>query len=118
MELTSQGAGTYWYLPPECFAKGHEQARISSKVDVWSAGVIFYQMLYGFRPYGEGKTQEHVWTENLIRDASLVEFPSGKDAPKVSEDAKEVIRECLTRDQRQRPDIISICQNKYFGANK
>lgn len=19
MELTSQGAGTYWYLPPECF---------------------------------------------------------------------------------------------------
>lgn len=23
MELTSQGAGTYWYLPPECFDKGH-----------------------------------------------------------------------------------------------
>jgi serine/threonine protein kinase len=22
MELTSQGAGTYWYLPPECFVKG------------------------------------------------------------------------------------------------
>jgi tousled-like kinase len=22
LELTSQGAGTYWYLPPECFVKG------------------------------------------------------------------------------------------------
>ena len=22
MELTSQGAGTYWYLPPECFVTG------------------------------------------------------------------------------------------------
>lgn len=22
MELTSQGAGTYWYLPPECFQTG------------------------------------------------------------------------------------------------
>jgi tousled-like kinase len=34
MELTSQGAGTYWYLPPECFemsAQGHAP-RISNKV--------------------------------------------------------------------------------------
>jgi tousled-like kinase len=44
MELTSQGAGTYWYLPPECFAKGSEAPRISSKVDVWSAGIIFFQV--------------------------------------------------------------------------
>ena len=29
MELTSQGAGTYWYLPPECFT---ESPKISSKV--------------------------------------------------------------------------------------
>jgi serine/threonine protein kinase len=34
MELTSQGAGTYWYLPPECFelsAQG-QAPRISNKV--------------------------------------------------------------------------------------
>ncbi|RYH08154.1 hypothetical protein EON65_41155 [archaeon] len=41
------------YLPPECFARGPEPPRISSKVDVWSVGIIFYQMLYGYRPYGE-----------------------------------------------------------------
>ena len=46
MELTSQGAGTYWYLPPECFATGtgDEAPRISSKVDIWSLGVIYYQV--------------------------------------------------------------------------
>lgn len=44
LELTSQGAGTYWYLPPECFAKGDEPPRISSKVDIWSLGVIYYQV--------------------------------------------------------------------------
>ncbi|ESO96664.1 hypothetical protein LOTGIDRAFT_54679, partial [Lottia gigantea] len=43
MDLTSQGAGTYWYLPPECFVVGKTPPKISSKVDVWSVGVIFYQ---------------------------------------------------------------------------
>ena len=31
MELTSQGAGTYWYLPPECF-EGPPTPLITSKV--------------------------------------------------------------------------------------
>ena len=47
MDLTSQGAGTYWYLPPECFVVGKTPPKISSKVDVWSIGVIFYQCMYG-----------------------------------------------------------------------
>ena len=33
MELTSQGAGTYWYLPPECFEVGSRPPTISNKVD-------------------------------------------------------------------------------------
>ena len=33
MELTSQGAGTYWYLPPECFIT-NESVRI--RYDVWA----------------------------------------------------------------------------------
>lgn len=40
MELTSQGVGTYWYLPPEAFALEH--ATITDRVDIWSAGVIFF----------------------------------------------------------------------------
>lgn len=40
MNLTSQGVGTYWYLPPETFVDGG--AEVSCKVDVWSVGVIFY----------------------------------------------------------------------------
>jgi tousled-like kinase len=52
IELTSQGAGTYWYLPPETFqysGYGGGAPKISSKVDVWSVGVILYQCLYGKR---------------------------------------------------------------------
>lgn len=32
MELTSQGVGTYWYLPPECFNWGDNPPKINSKV--------------------------------------------------------------------------------------
>ena len=32
MELTSQGAGTYWYLPPECF---EANPLITNKVRLW-----------------------------------------------------------------------------------
>lgn len=31
MELTSQGAGTYWYLPPECFQLSSQPPVISNK---------------------------------------------------------------------------------------
>jgi hypothetical protein len=47
MELTSQGAGTYWYLPPECFVKG-DSARYDTLVVVlcetvwsWCAALLY-----------------------------------------------------------------------------
>jgi tousled-like kinase len=63
IDLTSQGSGTYWYLPPEC---SERDPVISPKVDIWSVGVIFYQMLFGKRPYGEGKSQDQVLKEGIM----------------------------------------------------
>jgi tousled-like kinase len=109
MELTSQGAGTYWYLPPECFVTD-ENVRISNRVDVWSIGVIFYQMLFGKRPFGDGQSQDRILTDNTMLNAHSVEFP---DQPVVSSQSKDFIRACLTYDQSSRPTIAELCQKPY-----
>ncbi|KAH7300249.1 hypothetical protein KP509_24G053200 [Ceratopteris richardii] len=114
MELTSQGAGTYWYLPPECFELNRTPL-ISSKVDVWSAGVLFYQMLYGKRPFGHGQTQEKILREDTIMKAHKVEFPS---RPMVSSEAKDFIRKCLTYNQSDRPDVLTAAQDPYLSYAK
>nr|XP_043629591.1 serine/threonine-protein kinase TOUSLED-like [Erigeron canadensis] len=114
MELTSQGAGTYWYLPPECFEL-NKIPLISSKVDVWSAGILLYQMLFGRRPFGHDQTQERILREDTIIKARKVEFPS---RPSVSNEAKEFIRRCLTYNQEDRPDVLTIAQEPYLVYSK
>jgi tousled-like kinase len=115
MELTSQGAGTYWYLPPECFLTGAAAPRISSKVDVWSVGVIYYQMLYGVRPFGEGQSQDSILAERTMLRAKSVDFPV---KPAVSEEAKDFIRTCLTHSQVDRPDVLALCKHPYLRPGR
>jgi tousled-like kinase len=109
MELTSQGAGTYWYLPPECFVT-HQSVRISNKVDVWSIGVIYFQMLFGKRPFGDGLSQDRVLSDHTMLNAREVGFP---ERPDISEEGKDFIRKCLTYDQAFRPTIGQLCEQDY-----
>ncbi|CAF2338682.1 unnamed protein product [Brassica napus] len=114
MELTSQGAGTYWYLPPECFELS-KTPMISSKVDVWSVGVLFYQMLFKKRPFGHDQSQERILREDTIIKAKKVEFPA---KPAISNEAKDLIRRCLTYNQADRPDVLTLAQDPYLSYTK
>ena len=101
LELTSQGVGTYWYLPPECFS--HDYPKISPKVDIWSIGVIFYEMLYGVKPFGHEMSQERILKEGIMLKAYSFEFPA---KPAVSTEIKDFIRKCLEYNQELRYNVF------------
>uniref|UniRef100_A0A667Z6R1 non-specific serine/threonine protein kinase n=1 Tax=Myripristis murdjan TaxID=586833 RepID=A0A667Z6R1_9TELE len=111
MDLTSQGAGTYWYLPPECFVVGKEPPKISNKVDVWSVGVIFFQCLYGRKPFGHNQSQQDILQENTILKATEVQFPA---KPQASTEAKAFIRRCLAYRKEDRFDVHQLGSDAYL----
>ncbi|KAG7261956.1 hypothetical protein CRUP_032097 [Coryphaenoides rupestris] len=111
MDLTSQGAGTYWYLPPECFVVGKEPPKISNKVDVWSVGVIFFQCLYGRKPFGHNQSQQDILQENTILKATEVQFPA---KPQASTEAKAFIRRCLAYRKEDRFDVHQLGTDAYL----
>jgi tousled-like kinase len=114
MELTSQGAGTYWYLPPECFDVNRTPL-ISNKVDVWSVGVILFQMLYSRRPFGHELSQEQILRNEVMLNAREVQFPS---KPSVSAECKDFITKCLMYCQEQRPDVHEAASHPFLNIKK
>jgi tousled-like kinase len=116
LELTSQGTGTYYYAAPETlhFAASHRDKAvlITRSVDTWSLGIIFYEMLYGVRPFGNDLSQQKFAQKATSNESftELLEFPL---SVKVTDRAKEFIRLCLHRDPMRRPPLNDLAQNTY-----
>lgn len=109
IELTSQGIGTYYYLPPECFEIGKE-IKINNKVDIWSVGVMCYEMLFGKKPFGQGCSQEKLF--DIMSELRKVSFPV---LPKISEECKEFIMKCLEWKIELRFDVSQALQSKFMN---
>ena len=114
IQLTSQGVGTYWYLPPECF-KENKDVEIDSKVDIWSVGVILYEMIYRKKPFGQNYSQNQLLRDKIMTNANTVDFPP---KPIISDDCKEFIKGCLEYRHDDRFDVFEALNSKFIKNEK
>ncbi len=116
VELTSQGVGTYWYQPPECFQMGPNPPLIWSKVDVWSLGVIFYEMLYGIKPFGHDMSQQRILESGaILKTGKLLKFPV---KPNVSNEWKDFLKQCLAYYPTDRYSVEEAYNSDYLRPKK
>uniref|UniRef100_A0A8C1BNL5 non-specific serine/threonine protein kinase n=2 Tax=Cyprinus carpio carpio TaxID=630221 RepID=A0A8C1BNL5_CYPCA len=109
MDLTSQGAGTYWYLPPECFVVGKEPPKISNKVDVWSVGVIFFQCLYGRKV-----RQHHPESQGQFEAREVSLYVWKPQSEFLSCPPQAFIRRCLAYRKEDRFDVHQLGSDSYL----
>lgn len=71
-------------------------------------------MLYGRRPFGHGVNQNKIYQDGIILKAIKVEFLGDKKF-KVSEGAKEFIRDCLKYSPEDRLDPEQLYNHPYLS---
>lgn len=93
--LTDPGRvlGTPQYMSPEQ-ARGQE---LDARTDIWSLGVVLYEMLAG-RPPFRGETRSHTVVSILETEPA----PLGTLAPDTPAELQRIVRKALTKDRDSR----------------
>eukprot|EP00873_Tetraselmis_striata_P037930 jgi/Tetstr1/458194/TSEL_044685.t1 len=97
-------AGTTQYMAPEIIRnplkptpdafKDREDLAYDEKVDIWSAGVMIYELLYGAPPFGN---PQHTAAEILSLRISAVDLRHPSHIRQLSPEAKDFLDTCIRK---------------------
>ena len=103
----SNNGGTIYYMAPESLKNN----KCSYKVDIWAIGIIIYNLLTGKFPFhgdNQEKTKEKIISGNLDFPPDIV----------ISKLMKDLIRQILKKDPKERPTLNQILQHKFFTIGR
>ena len=96
--------GTYNYMAPEIFE--NNKKGYSFEVDIWSVGIIMYQLLTGNLIFNGNKEE--------IPSKILRFQPEDLDVSEISEVAANLIKQILVKNPKKRPGINQILYHYFF----
>lgn len=100
--------GTPMYMAPEII----KQQPYNLKVDIWSLGVIFYQLLFRRLPYNyRSNNNQHM---RKVMDETEVSY----EGVNVPESSLDFIRCCLKADPKERMGWTELKSHKIFKENQ
>eukprot|EP00933_Yihiella_yeosuensis_P021102 TRINITY_DN16792_c0_g1_i1.p1 TRINITY_DN16792_c0_g1~~TRINITY_DN16792_c0_g1_i1.p1 ORF type:complete len:880 (+),score=208.26 TRINITY_DN16792_c0_g1_i1:67-2640(+) len=109
--------GTISYMAPEAVRQG--ALKIGRPSDIWSLGIILYQMVYMKSPFAHLDPMQRLFA--LTDPNMCVEFPSGHRLEGHSTETKDalmdVLNRCLQRDQRKRPSIPELLEHRFLRSD-
>ncbi|XP_031485099.1 receptor protein kinase TMK1-like [Nymphaea colorata] len=104
-------AGTFGYLAPEYAVTG----KVTTKVDVFSFGVVLMELLTGLTALDEDRPEEtrylasYFWKIKINREALLAALDPALDVTEDAVDSIQIVAElakhCTSREPQQRPDM-------------
>ncbi|KAL4592070.1 hypothetical protein LXL04_005051 [Taraxacum kok-saghyz] len=107
-EVFNEIVGSPYYMAPEVLKRNY-----GPEVDVWSSGVILYILLCGVPPFW-AETEQGV-AQAIIR--SVINFK--RDPwPKVSENAKDLVKKMLDPDQKRRLTAQQVLDHPWLLNSK
>jgi predicted ATPase/serine/threonine protein kinase len=90
--------GTPPYMPPEQWGRSEGGEEIDGRADVYSLGVVAYEMVTGRRPFA-GSTTLEVWQAHV----ASVPRPASEIAPEIPEGFSRAIAGALAKNRADRP---------------
>ncbi|OMJ85630.1 hypothetical protein SteCoe_12975 [Stentor coeruleus] len=101
-EITCSQVGSPLYMAPEIF---HDN-QYTIKADIWSLGIVFYEILTGRAPFACRTMAELIRKQN-----EQVAFPFTSSLP---EEAKHLILSMININFELRPDSKTLLKHKFF----